>query len=139
MILEKNTRMILRGWPKNSKVLVFFNELALTCFSLFPISFATTMQKITINKSLWCGISNNFLQIQVILVPFQQGINSFIKPLTKNYHINSICIDDIIALKNTLNNVLITLNASKIRDVDLINHNTMPKGGIYDSIYDYKS
>ncbi len=80
------------------------------------------------------------LGIQVILVPFQQGINnnSFINPLTNNYHINSICIDDIIALKTTLNNVLITWNVGKIKDIDLINHNTMPKGSIYDSIYDYK-
>jgi histidinol phosphatase-like enzyme len=80
------------------------------------------------------------LGIQIIIVNFQQGINnnSFIKPLTNNYHINSICIDDIIALKTTLNNVLITLNVGKIRDIDLINHNTMPKGDIYDSIKDYK-
>jgi len=70
-------------------------------------------------------------------VPFQQGINNnfFINPLTNNYHINSICIDDIFAWKT---NVLITLNMGKIRDKDFINHNTMPKGGIYDSIYDYK-
>jgi hypothetical protein len=79
------------------------------------------------------------LGIQVILVPFQQGINynSFI--LTNNCHLNSICINDIIALKTTLDNVLITLNVGKIRDIDLINHNTIPKWGIYDSIYDYKS
>jgi hypothetical protein len=37
-----------------------------------------------------------------------------------------------------LNNVLITWNVGKIKDIDLINHNTMPKGSIYDSIYDYK-
>lgn len=47
-------------------------------------------------------------------------------------------MDYIFALKTTLNNVLITLNTGKIRDIDFINHNTMPKGGIYDSIYDYK-
>jgi hypothetical protein len=78
------------------------------------------------------------LGIQVILVFFQQGINNNSFMLTNNYYLNSICINDIIALKTTLDNVLINLNAGKIKDTYFINHNTMPKRGIYDSIYDYK-
>lgn len=68
------------------------------------------------------------LRIQIILVPFQQGINNNSFILTNDYYLNSIFINDIIALKTTLDNVLINLNARKIKDTYLINHNTMPKG-----------
>jgi hypothetical protein len=78
------------------------------------------------------------LGIQVILVPFQQGINNNSFVLTNNYYLDSIFISDIIALKTTLDNVLINLNVRKFKDTYLINHNTMPKRGIYDSFYDYK-